>query len=158
MPSIVWFPFAVVVFERSESAVMLVVVLGAAPSIANGLVAGIDQIPPVLLRAGHVLGARGFAATRHIHVPAAFPAYLAGLKQGWAFSWRSLMAGELLVTVSERASIGTELHQARQLANMPSLFAYMLVVLMIGVAVDGLGFRTAERIVLSRRGLLDAQR
>ena len=154
MPSIVWFPLAIVLFQLSESAILLVVVLGAAPSIANGLVAGIDQIPPILLRAGYVLGARGLSAYRHVKLPAALPAYLAGLKQGWAFSWRSLMAGELIVVVAARTSIGTELHYAQDLSDMPRLLAYMIVVLGIGVAVDALGFRTVERVVLSRRGLL----
>ena len=73
--------------------------LGAAPSIANGLINGIDNIPPVLLRAGRVLGARRFSAFRNVILPAALPSFVGGLKQGWAFAWRSLLAGELLVLI-----------------------------------------------------------
>jgi len=155
MPSIVWFPFAIVLLQLSEAAILFVVVLGAAPSVANGLVGGIDQIPPLLVRAGRVLGARGLAAFRHVILPAALPAYVAGLKQGWAFSWRSLMAGELLVVIAGRTSVGTEMHYAQDLSDMPGLCAYMIVVLLIGIAVDGLGFRSLERHVLARRGLLE---
>jgi sulfonate transport system permease protein len=155
MPSIVWFPFAIVLFQLSESAILFVVVLGAAPSVANGLVGGIDQIPRILLRAGRVLGARGAAAYLHVVLPAALPAYVGGLKQGWAFSWRSLMAGELMVVIAARASLGTELHYAQDLSDMPALVAYMIVVLIIGVAVDGLCFRSIEKRILGKRGLLE---
>lgn len=75
-----------------------VILLGAVPSIANGLVAGVDQIPPLHLRAGKTLGATGLRGTWHIVLPAALPGYLAGLKQGWAFSWRSLMAAEIIAS------------------------------------------------------------
>lgn len=95
MPSVAWVPFAIAIFRRDyEAAIMFVMVLGAAPSIANGLISGADHIPPILLRAGRVLGARGFAAYQHIILPAALPAFIGGVKQGWAFLWRSLMAAE----------------------------------------------------------------
>ena len=74
-------------------------VLGAAPSIANGLITGVDYTPPLLLRAGRTMGLRGVSLYRHLILPASLPAYLAGLKQGWAFAWRSLMAGQLLVII-----------------------------------------------------------
>ena len=99
MPSIAWFPLAILLFQLSEGAITFVVVLGAAPSIANGLIAGVDHVPPVLLRAGHMMGARGLDKFRHVVLPASLPSFVGGLKQGWAFAWRSLMAGELLVTL-----------------------------------------------------------
>jgi NitT/TauT family transport system permease protein len=99
MPSIAWFPFAIILFGVSESAILFVMVLGAAPSIANGLITGVDYTPPLLLRAGKTMGLRGIALYRHLILPASLPAYVAGLKQGWAFAWRSLMAGELLVII-----------------------------------------------------------
>ena len=102
MPSIAWFPLAILLFQLSEKAILFVVVLGAAPAIANGLIAGADHIPPILTRAGRVLGARGFNAYRFVILPASLPAFVAGLKQGWAFAWRSLMAGELLVIMVDR--------------------------------------------------------
>jgi NitT/TauT family transport system permease protein len=155
MPSIAWFPFAILLFKLSESAILFVVVLGASPSIANGLVNGIDHIPPLLLRAGRVLGARGLASLRHVILPAALPGYVAGLKQGWAFSWRSLMAGELLVILSSRPALGSQLQFARELSDAPGLLALMLVVLLIGVLVDGLCFAAIERRIRRRRGLVE---
>jgi len=155
MPSIAWFPFAILLFKLSESAILFVVVLGASPSIANGLINGIDHIPPLLLRAGRVLGARGLDSLRHVVLPAALPGYVAGLKQGWAFSWRSLMAGELLVIIETRPALGSQLQFARELSDAPSLIALMIVVLLIGILIDGLVFATIEHRIRRRRGLVE---
>jgi len=154
MPSIVWFPFAILLFGITETAIFFVIVLGAAPSIANGLISGVDHIPPVLLRAGRILGARGLTSWRHVVLPAALPTFVAGLKQGWAFAWRSLMAGELLVIIAARPSIGVELAYAREFVRAPALLAMMLVVLFIGIAVDSLFFGILERHLRRNRGLL----
>jgi NitT/TauT family transport system permease protein len=155
MPSIAWFPFAILVFQLSESAILFVVVLGASPSIANGLINGVDHIPPLLLRAGRVLGARGLASLRYVVLPAALPDYLGGLKQGWAFSWRSLMAGELLVIIESRPALGSQLQFARELSDAPALLALMIVVLLIGILVDGLIFAALEQRIRRRRGLVE---
>jgi NitT/TauT family transport system permease protein len=155
MPSIAWFPFAILLFGLSESAILFVIVLGAAPSIANGLISGVDQIPVLLLRAGRMLGARGLSSLRHVILPAALPGYVAGLKQGWAFAWRSLMAGELLVIIETRPALGSQLHFARELSDAPGLLAVMIVVLVIGILVEGLVFATIERGIRRRRGLLE---
>jgi len=130
-----------------------VIVLGAAPSVANGLISGIDQVPPLLLRAGRVLGARGLSSWRHVVIPAALPNVVAGLKQGWAFAWRSLLAGELLVTIANKSSIGVELDTARQLADSVGVVTMMIVILAIGVLVDAVFFGTVERTLARRRGL-----
>src|SRR5262245_12304157 len=82
MPSIIWFPFATLLFQFSDSAIMFVVVLGAAPSIANGLISGIDYVPPALRRVGTVLGMRGVSLYRHVILPASLPSFVSGLKQG----------------------------------------------------------------------------
>jgi NitT/TauT family transport system permease protein len=156
MPSIAWFPLAILIFQLSESAIMFVVVLGAAPSIANGLIAGADNIPPILLRAGRVLGARGIAFYRHVVLPASLPHFLAGLKQGWAFAWRSLMAGELIVTIRGNASIGFLLTQNRTLGSSAGILAQMIVILVIGIVVDALIFGTLERAIRRRWGLVDS--
>jgi NitT/TauT family transport system permease protein len=155
MPSIAWFPLAVLLFKRTEAAILFVIVLGAAPSVANGLISGIDQVPPLLLRAGRVLGAKGLSAWRHVVLPAALPNVVAGLKQGWAFAWRSLLAGELLVTIANKKSIGVELDTARQLSDAPRVMAVMIVILLIGVIVDSLFFGTVERSLARRRGLAE---
>ena len=154
MPSIAWFPFAIMMFGLTETAILSVIVLGAAPAIANGLISGVDHIPPILLRVGKVLGARGVAAWRHVVLPAALPAFVSGLKQGWAFAWRSLMAGELLVMIASRPSIGVRLHTAREQADASGLMAMMIVVLLIGILVDSLVFGSAERRIRRNRGLL----
>jgi NitT/TauT family transport system permease protein len=156
MPSIAWFPLAIILFQGGEKAILFVVVIGAAPAIANGLLTGIDQVPPLLTRAARVLGARGFNAYRYVILPAAFPSFLGGLKQGWAFAWRSLMAGELLVIIAGRQSIGVVLDQARQFNDSAEIIATMIVILFIGIVVDSVVFGVLERRVRSRWGLVDA--
>jgi NitT/TauT family transport system permease protein len=156
MPSIAWFPLAILLFKRSEGAIMFVVVLGAAPAIANGLITGADHIPPLMLRAGKVLGARDFSLYRHVILPASLPSFVGGLKQGWSFAWRSLMAGELLVVIANRHSIGEQLQNARELAQSEWLLATMLVILFVGIAVDSLVFGTLDRVIRRRWGLIDS--
>jgi NitT/TauT family transport system permease protein len=152
MPSIAWFPLAILLFGLTESAIMFVVVLGAAPSIANGLIAGVDYTPPILLRAGHMLGLRRLRLYRHVILPASLPSFLAGLKQGWAFAWRSLMAGELLVIIATRPALGQQLHFAREFNDSAGLIATMIVILFIGIVVDML-FGTADGALRRRWGL-----
>ncbi|HEV2450531.1 MAG TPA: ABC transporter permease [Streptosporangiaceae bacterium] len=155
MPSIAWFPFAIIIFGVSNSAIMFVMVLGAAPSIANGLIAGVDYTPPLLLRAGKTMGLGGIALYRHLILPASLPTYVAGLKQGWAFSWRSLMAGELLVIIAGSPSIGVLLDNAQSQLDMPSAMAIMIVILLLGIGVDA-AFGAVDRSIRKRRGLADA--
>ncbi len=138
MPSIAWFPLAIVLFQLSEQAIFFVVVLGAAPSIANGVISGVDFVPPVLVRAGRNLGARGLSLYRYVIGPASLPAIVAGLKQGWAFAWRSLMAGELLVVIPGAPAIGSNLQHARENTDYPGLISHMIVILIIGIIVDAL--------------------
>jgi len=157
MPSIAWFPLAILLFKISEQAILFVIVLGAAPAIANGLIVGVDHIPRLWLRAGRSMGASGFAMVRHVILPASLPSFLGGLKQGWAFAWRSLLAGELLVVISASGSLGVRLDQARQLADAEQILSTMLVIFMIGVLVDALLFGRLERAVRRRWGLLDTR-
>jgi len=153
MPSVAWFPLAILLFKLTDAAIMFVIVLGAAPSIANGLIHGVDHVPPIMLRAGRVLGARGFTAYRHVILPAALPSFTAGLKQGWAFSWRSLMAGELLVVIAKSKSLGFLLASNRELVDAPGLMATMIVILAIGIIVDALFFAQIEKRLRHRWGL-----
>ncbi|TYK49325.1 ABC transporter permease [Actinomadura decatromicini] len=152
MPSIAWFPLAILLFKLSESAILFVVILGAAPSIANGLIAGVDYTPPILLRAGKVMGLRGLGLYRHLIMPASLPSFVAGLKQGWAFAWRSLMAGELLVVIGDTTSLGVLLSQARELNNTADMISYMLVILIIGIVIDRL-FGLADASIRRRWGV-----
>lgn len=153
MPSIAWFPLAIVLFKLSEGAITFVVVLGAAPSVANGLIHGIDHIPPLYLRVGRTVGARRFAKYRHVVIPAAMPGFVAGLKQGWAFAWRSLLAGELIVTIASKQSLGFLLNQNRELSDYVGLLSMMIVILIIGIVLDSVAFAYVEKVVRRRRGL-----
>jgi len=155
LPSVAWVPAAIIWFGLSDAAIYFVVLLGAVPSITNGLVAGLDQVPPLHRRVGQVLGARGLVAARWVLLPAALPSYLAGLKQGWAFAWRSLMAAEL-ITFSPKLGLGLGqlLDTGRQLSDMSLVVTAILVIFFVGIGVDRLVFAPIERRVLRRRGLL----
>jgi sulfonate transport system permease protein len=152
MPSIMWFPLAILLFQLSESAILFVVIIGAAPSVANGLISGIDYVPRTWLRVGQVLGMTGFKKYRYLILPASLPSFISGLKQGWAFSWRSLMAGELLVIVPGALSIGVRMQQARDLTEASLVISYIIVVLIIGILIDVL-FNTADNSLRKRWGL-----
>jgi NitT/TauT family transport system permease protein len=154
MPSIAWVPFAIIIFGETSSAILFVVVLGAAPSIANGLITGVDYTPPLLLRAGKTMGLRGPALYRYLILPASLPAYVAGMKQGWAFAWRSLMAGELVVIIIGQFSIGQQLDVFQQNLDFAGVTSIMIVILVIGIVVDTL-FTKADLTIRRRRGLLD---
>jgi NitT/TauT family transport system permease protein len=154
MPSIAWVPFAIIIFGENASAILFVVVLGAAPSIANGLITGVDYTPPLLLRAGRTMGLRGFALYRYLVLPASLPAYVAGMKQGWAFAWRSLMAGELVVQIIGQFSIGQQLDVDQQNLDFAGATSIIIVILIIGIVVDTL-FTKADLTIRRRRGLLD---
>jgi NitT/TauT family transport system permease protein len=156
MPSIAWFPAAIVLFGLKESAILFVIIIGAAPSVANGFIAGVDNTPPILVRAARMLGAKGWTNFRRVVLPAALPTYIGGLKQGWAFAWRSLLAGELLVQIAGKDSLGRDLDTARQLPDYPALYATMIVILIIGIVVDSLVFGKIERLIRRRYGLVDA--
>jgi NitT/TauT family transport system permease protein len=155
MPSIAWFPFAILLFGLSEEAILFVIVLGAAPSVANGLIHGVDHIPRLLLRAGRVLGARRMNWYRFVVLPAALPSFVGGMKQAWAFAWRSLMAGELLVIIAQQPSLGVQLQFQRELADAEGMLATMIVILVIGIVVDQLVFGQMERRIRKRRGLAE---
>jgi|SRR5712691_1640329 len=154
MPSIAWVPFAIIIFGENSSAILFVVVLGAAPSIANGLISGVDYTPPLLLRAGRTMGLRGFSLYRYLVLPASLPAYVAGMKQGWAFAWRSLMAGELVVQIIGQFSIGQQLDIDQQNLDFAGATSMIIVILVIGIVVDTL-FTKADLALRRRRGLLD---
>jgi NitT/TauT family transport system permease protein len=156
MPSVAWVPLAIILFKEGQGTVTFVVVIGAAPSIANGIINGIDHVPPVLLRAGRVLGARGFSALRYVVIPAAMPSVIGGLKQGWAFAWRSLMAAELIGGLNGKLGIGQLLNGAQVQADYVGVFETMIVILIIGILIDSLLFGTADRAIRRRYGLIDA--
>ncbi|MER5182675.1 ABC transporter permease [Streptomyces sp. NPDC002896] len=155
LPSVAWVPPAVLWLGLDNKMMYAVILLGAVPSIANGLVSGIDQVPPLFLRAGRTLGATGLRGTWHIVMPAALPGYLAGLKQGWAFSWRSLMAAEIIASSPDLGvGLGQLLENGRNTSSMSMVFLAILLILIVGIAIDLLIFSPLERSVLRSRGLL----
>lgn len=157
LPSVAWVPAAILWFGLTDASIYFVVLLGAVPSIANGLVSGMDQIPPILPRVGKVLGAGRLASARHILLPAALPGFLAGLKQGWAFSWRSLMAAELIATSPQLGvGLGQFLHNGMSLSDMSMVMAAIILILLVGIGIELLVFRPLERAVLRARGLTGA--
>lgn len=153
MPNVAWVPFAILVFGLKQQAILFVTLLGTAPAIAITTLSAIDAIPPVLLRAGRVLGAGGVSAYRHVILPAALPGYVSGMKQGWAFAWRSLMAGELITNVAGTHSLGQLLSSYQEQSSPADVLAIMVVILAVGLLVDSLVFARLERHVLHRRGL-----
>jgi len=156
MPSIAWFPLAILLFGLNETAIFFVVILGAAPAIAGGLLSGVDHVQPILVRAGHVMGARGLSLYRHVILPAALPSFVGGLKQGWAFAWRSLMAGEIIGIVGHQLSLGQQIQFARDFADAEQLLAIIVVIFIIGVVIDSL-FGILDRRIRRRWGLLVAE-
>jgi len=154
MPSVVWAPFAIILFGENPTAILFVVILGGAPSIANGLINGVDYTPPLLLRAGKTMGLRGVTLYRFLILPASLPAYLAGLKQGWAFAWRSLMAAELFIAIIGQVSIGQVLDADQQAGDFTGASTVIIVIFVIGIIVDTI-FTKADVALRRRRGLLD---
>ena len=155
LPSVAWVPAAIIWFGLSDATIFAVVLLGAVPSIANGLISGIDQIPPLYMRAGKVLGARGWSSIRHIVIPAAWPGYLAGLEQGWAFAWRSLMAAELIaISPALGPGLGQMLDTGRQLGDMSLVLGSIIVIMIVGVLIERLVFAPVRQRTLRNRGLI----
>jgi NitT/TauT family transport system permease protein len=152
MPSIAWYPFAIILFGISTTTILFVIVLGAAPSIANGLIAGVDYTPPLLLRAGKMMGLRRLSLYRYLILPASLPAFVAGLKQGWAFAWRSLVAGELLVSIANEPSLGVLISTDQSQADMQGATSIIIVILILGIIVD-MVFGVADRAIRRRWGL-----
>jgi NitT/TauT family transport system permease protein len=159
LPSVAWVPLGILWFGLSEKTFYFVILMGAVPSIVNGTITGLNQVPPLLIRVGHVLGARGLTLARHVLLPAALPGYLGGLRQGWAFSWRSLMAAELIVRSTKFGlGLGGLLEDSRQLFDVPGVVVGILAILLVGLAVELLFFAPLEQRVLRKRGLLVDER
>jgi NitT/TauT family transport system permease protein len=151
-PPIAWLPLAVVWFGLSERAVVFVAIVGAFPSVTLATMSAFRHVPPLLRRAGLTLGARGWQLYRSVIFPAALPGYVAGLQQAWGFAWKSLMAGELIVSGVQATGLGQLLAQNQQ--DVPALLAAVAVIVAIGTAVDYLLFNQLDRRIRTRRGLL----
>lgn len=151
LPSICWLPLAILWFGLNERAILFVIVMGAVLSISQATEDGIRNTAPVYLRAARNLGARGWRLYFNVVVPAALPSIVTGMKLGWSFAWRSLMAGELLYTLP---GLGNLLNLGRELNDMSQVIAVMLVIVVLGLVSDQLIFGFIERRVRERWGLL----
>jgi NitT/TauT family transport system permease protein len=150
LPSICWLPLALLWFGLNERAILFVVIMGAVMSIAQSTEDGVRNTAPVHIRAARNLGASGPRVYSAVIFPAALPSIVTGMKMGWAFAWRSLMAGELLYTLP---GLGHLLNIGRELNDMAQVVAVILVIVTIGLTADKLVFGNVERRVRERWGL-----
>jgi NitT/TauT family transport system permease protein len=153
LPSICWLPLAVLWFGLSEKAILFVVVMGSLLSVTIAMETGRQQMPKIYGMAGRNLGACGFKLFWYVLLPARLPFILSGLKQGWAFAWRSLISGEMIFV---SLGLGQLLMMGRDLNDMSQVIAVMMLIIAIGYIVDGLVFKTIERRLQHKWGLAPA--
>jgi len=150
LPSICWLPLSLLWFGLNEKAIIFVAIMGAIFSITIAADSSIKNIPPLYLKVGRNMGARKFSLLFRVIMPAALPYFIPGLKQGWSFAWRSLMAGELLFV---NLGLGYLLMVGRELNDMSQVIAVMLVIATISIAIDKLFFGRIEAGIRKRWGL-----
>jgi NitT/TauT family transport system permease protein len=153
LPSICWLPLALLWFGLSDQAMIFVVVMGSLLAISISTEDGVAGIDPMILRASGVLGIRGVRFYGGVLVPGALPGIITGLKLGWSFAWRALMAGELLFVAG---GLGQLLQQGRELLDVPQVMAVMIAIVAVGSVVDQVLFRILEVRVRRRWGLAEA--
>jgi NitT/TauT family transport system permease protein len=153
LPSICWLPLAVLWFGLTEKAILFVVVMGSLLSVTIAMETGRQQMPKIYGMAGRNLGACGFKLFWYVLLPASLPFILSGLKQGWAFAWRSLISGEMIFV---SLGLGQLLMMGRDLNDMSQVIAVMMLIIAIGYIVDGLVFKTIERRLQHKWGLAPA--
>lgn len=150
LPSICWLPLAVLWFGLGEQSIIFVVAIGSIFSISMAVVAGIKNVPPIYMRVAKTMGAEGFRAYTTVIIPAALPAIISGMKQGWSFAWRALMAGELL---SPKDGLGYALTVGRDLHDMDQVVGVMIIIIILGLTIDNLLFGRLEHKIRRRWGL-----
>lgn len=152
LPSISWLPLAMLWFGLSERSIVFVIIMGGLMAITISTADGVRNSPPIFVKAARTMGARGFFLYRRVILPSVLPAIVSGLKLGWSFAWRSLMAGELLYMT---VGLGQLLTMGRELNDMARVIAVMLVIIFIGLLVDRLIFAPVERRLRERWGSAD---
>lgn len=151
LPSICWVPFAILWFGLKDRAIIFVVVMGSAFSIALAIESGVKNIPPIYIRAARTMGVNGYALYRRVIFPAALPSFIGGLKQGWSFAWRALMSGEVM---SASVGLGYTLMLGRDLADINQVMTVMLVIILLGILMDKGVFSLIENRILKKRGFI----
>ncbi len=152
LPSVCWVPLALLWFGQTESAMLFVVIMGTLWSALIATDSGVRTVPPIYVRAARTMGSRGLHTWARVIVPAALPFIISGMKQGWAFAWRSLMAAEIYVTILTGFGLGHLLHYGRELQAMDQVVAIMLVIIGIGLLADKILFSPWERFLYRRWG------
>ena len=152
LPSVCWVPLALLWFGQTEMAMLFVVVMGTLWSVIIATDNGVRNISPIFARAAKTMGSRGFHTWLKVILPAALPFIVTGMKQGWAFAWRSLMAAEIYVTILSGFGLGSLLNDGRELNAMDQVIGIMLVLLFIGLIADKILFSPWERFLRRRWG------
>src|SRR5204862_2863698 len=152
LPSVCWVPLALLWFGQTEGAMLFVVIMGTMWSVIIATDTGVRTIPPIYARAARTMGSRYFHKWMHVILPASLPFLVSGMKQGWAFAWRSLMAAEIFVTTLTGFGLGHLLHYGRELNAMEQVIGVMLVIIAIGLLTDKVLFSPVERFLHSRWG------
>ncbi|MHB8216567.1 MAG: ABC transporter permease [Candidatus Sulfotelmatobacter sp.] len=151
LPSICWWPLALLWFGLSQNAILFVVIMGSLLSVTLAMEDGRKQMPKIYGMAGRNLGASGFQLFVHVLLPASLPFVVSGLKQGWAFAWRSLITAEMLYL---SLGLGQVLMMGRDLNDMSAVIAVMILIVAIGYVVDGIVFKSIERHLQCKWGLM----
>jgi len=152
LPSVCWVPLALLWFGQTETAMFFVVVMGTLWSMIIATENGVRNIPPIYARAARTMGSSGIHTWIHVMLPASLPFVVSGMKQGWAFAWRSLMAAEIYVTILSGFGLGHLLHYGRELNAMEQVIGIMLVIILIGLLADKIIFSPWERLLHRRWG------
>src|SRR6202049_701974 len=152
LPSVCWVPLALLWFGQTEQAVLFVVIMGTVWSVVIATDSGARSIPPIYARAARTMGSEGLDQWLSVILPAALPFLVSGMKQGWAFAWRSLMAAEIYVTILTGFGLGHLLHYGRELNAMDQVIGIMLVIIFIGLLADKPLFSPWERFLHRRWG------
>lgn len=152
LPSVCWAPLALLWFGQTELAMFFIVVMGSLWSILLATDAGVRNVPPIYVRAAQTMGSRGLHTWLRVILPAALPFVVSGMKQGWAFAWRSLMAAEIYITILTGCGLGNLLHNGRELNAMDAVVGIMLVIVVIGLVADKILFSPFERFMHRRWG------
>jgi NitT/TauT family transport system permease protein len=152
LPSVCWVPLALLWFGQTEQAMLFVVIMGTVWSIILATENGVQNVPPIYARAARTMGSRGLHLWLRVILPSALPYVVTGMKQGWAFAWRSLMAAEIYVTILTGFGLGHLLHYGRELHAMEQVIGIMLVIIFIGLVADRILFSPCERFLHRRWG------
>lgn len=152
LPSVCWVPLALLWFGQTEGAMFFVVVMGTLWSMIIATESGVRNVPPIYARAARTMGSKGLHTWLKVMLPASLPFVVSGMKQGWAFAWRSLMAAEIYVTILSGFGLGHLLHYGRELHAMEQVIAIMLVIIAIGLLADKILFSPWERFLHRRWG------